>query len=307
MDVLADVLSVMRVGGTRLDQLVAAAPWAVRLPDADIAAFHVVTQGTCWVTVPGQAPVQLLPGDIALLPRGTRHIISSAPRLKASPYEDLVAQLPVPSTGFGGRLELRGVGPETKLMCGGYRYERGGLQLLALLPPIVHVPASLTGAGLAATIPMLAAELLDDEPGGQTVVDRLVDVLFVHILRAWARQDERAHWLSALRDPYVAAALSAIHEQPARSWTVAELAELAGMSRAVFAKRFSELVGEPPNTYLTRWRMELSARRLRATDDPLSAVARSVGYASEFAFSRAFVRVRGVRPSVYRTAQLAPT
>ena len=305
MDVLADVLSAMRIGGTRLDQLSAAAPWAVRLPDADLAAFHVVTQGTCWLTVPGQPAVQLLPGDVAFLPSGTRHVISSGPRVKAQPYEELVAELPNQSTSFGGRLELRGDGPVTRLMCGGYRYERGGLHpVLALLPSIVHVPASVTGSGLAATIPMLAAELLADEPGGQTVVDRLVDVLFVHILRVWALQDQRAHWLTALRDPCVAKALSAMHEQPARSWTVAELAELAGMSRAAFAKRFSDLVGEPPSMYLTRWRMDVSARRLRATNDSLAAVARSVGYASEFAFSRAFARVRGVRPSVYRAEQL---
>ena len=301
MDVLADVLSAMRLGGTRLDQLAASAPWAVRLPEADIAAFHVVTQGTCWVTVPRYPPVQLVPGDVALVPAGASHVISSGPRIKARAYEDLAAERPSPPTSFGGRLELPGGGPLTKLMCGGYRYQRGGAHLvLSLLPPIVHVPATPAVSPLAATLPMLASELLTDEPGAQTVVDRLVDILFVHILRAWAAQDDRAHWLTALRDPCIAKALSAMHEQPARAWTVADLAQLAGLSRAVFAQRFTDMVGEPPLTYLTRWRMDLAARRLRATNESLAAVARSVGYTSEFAFSRAFSRVRGIPPSVHR-------
>ena len=302
MDVLADVLSAMRLGGTRLDLLVAAGPWAVQLPKSDLAAFHVVTQGTCWITVSGHAPVQLVPGDVALIPAGASHVLSSAPRVKARSYEALSAETPSPPTSFGGRLEVPGDGPTTELMCGGYQYQRGGAHLvLSLLPPIVHVPASAAGSRLAATLPMLAAELHADEPGAQTVVDRLVDVLFVHILRAWASKDDRAHWLTALRDPTIAKALSAMHEQPARAWTVADLAQIAGSSRAVFAQRFSEMVGEPPLTYLTRWRMDLAARRLRAANEPLASVAQSVGYTSEFAFSRAFSRVRGVPPSVHRS------
>lgn len=308
MDVLADVLSVTRVSGTRLDELVACAPWGVRLPATPNVAFHVVTQGTCWITVPGHPPVQLVPGDIALIPTGASHTISNAPNTSARDYEELAAKRPSPPTAVGGRLEILGPGPETKLMCGGYTYDHAGAHpVLSLLPPIVHIPSSAAHTALSATLPLLAAEMRRGEPGAQTIVDRLVDVLFVQVLRIWSAGDDRAHWLGALRDPHIAKALSALHGRPAQAWTVATLAAVSGLSRASFAHRFMALVGEPPLAYLTRWRMDLAARRLSATAEPIAAVASSVGYTSEFAFSRAFRRVRGIPPGEYRLSSRTAT
>ncbi|MBA3338313.1 MAG: AraC family transcriptional regulator, partial [Geodermatophilaceae bacterium] len=233
---------------------------------------------------------------------GAGHVIASDLDATPRPYHDLIAERPHQPTSVGGRLELPGAGALTHLLCGGYTYQHDGAHpVLSLLPPLVHLPATAAGSAHHTTLQMLAAELDHDQPGTQTVADRLVDVLFVHILRAWAAHDDgRVHWLRALRDPHTARAMSAMHLNPAKLWTVADLARVAGLSRATFARRFTDLVGEPPLTYLTRWRMDLAARRLRTVDQPVAAVGRSVGYTSEFAFSRAFSRHRGTPPANYR-------
>lgn len=304
VDVLTDVLTVTRMHGTRLDQLVAASPWAVRLPDSPHAAFHAVAQGTCWLTVPGRPAVQLVAGDVALLPAGASHVLSSSPGIAVRDHADLVAEHGSGRGAIGGRLDLPGPGQQVHLLCGGYTYLHDGVHpVLRLLPAVVHLPAHAgADTGIPPVLAMLATELAEQQPGAQSVVDHLVDVLFVHILRAWdSREGEGSHWLRALRDPAVAAALSRMHNEPARPWTVGELASTAGLSRAAFARRFTELVGEPPLAYLTRWRMDLAARRLRLVDQPVAAVARAVGYTSEYAFSRAFNRSRGLPPARYRS------
>jgi AraC-like DNA-binding protein len=151
---------------------------------------------------------------------------------------------------------------------------------------------------------MLAAELEGAEPGAKTVVDRLVDVLFVHIVRAWlaTHEDERASWLAALVDTEVAAAISCLHRDPARQWSVESLAAEVGLSRPTLARRFTKRVGESPLAYLARWRLQLAARRLQDTSESLATVGRSVAYSSEFAFSRAFSRAHGMPPGRYRAA-----
>jgi AraC-like DNA-binding protein len=154
---------------------------------------------------------------------------------------------------------------------------------------------------------MLAAELTEGGPGTQAIVDRLVDGLLVPILRQWvsSHDDAGASWLRGLRDPVIAKTITLMHEQPAHPWSLDELALRSGVSRATLSRRFTALVGEPPLAYLTRWRMELAARNLRESRDPLSAIARSVGYTSEFAFSRAFTRARGESPTRHRSAHLS--
>ncbi|WP_257584227.1 AraC family transcriptional regulator [Streptomyces sp. TLI_146] len=178
---------------------------------------------------------------------------------------------------------------------------------LLALPPVLLLRAdpSARRHDLTETLRMMTAELADPAPGSQTITDRLVDVLFVHILREWAAlrdtsNDDGAAWWTALRDPEVAAAVSLIHEEPGRAWTVDKLAREVGVSRATLSRRFTRLVGEPPLAYLTRWRLEIAARRLRETNDSVTRIANTVGYTSEFAFSRTFTRHRGTPPTHYR-------
>lgn len=301
MDVLADVLAATKVGGVVAARVDAAAPWGIAFPAMPMAAFHTVTGGTCWLRCPDAEPVQLSAGDIALLPAGRAHALSSDPAGPLIPYEDVLARR---AGGPEQQVRLPGPGPRTRLLCGGYRFDGHVAHPALNLPPVLHLPADAMAShrDLTETLRMLTAELADPRPGSQTIADRLTDVLFVHILRAWAgmRQDSRASWLTALHDPQVAMAVSLMHEDPARPWTVQELARHAGVSRATLSRRFRHLVGEPPMAYLTRWRLELAARRLRDTADPLTAIARSLGYESAFAFSRAFTRHCGIAPSRYR-------
>jgi transcriptional regulator GlxA family with amidase domain len=156
---------------------------------------------------------------------------------------------------------------------------------------------------------LLALEISRPQPGAAAVLNRIVDILLVQLLRAWLDSGQaRAHtasWLSALTDPIAGPALAILHNQPGRDWTVTSLAAAIGVSRATLARRFPAQVGATPAAYLTRWRMDLAAQRLRDTEDTVGAIARSLGYTSEYAFNHAFTRARRISPGRYRTKSRA--
>ncbi|MBT2443387.1 AraC family transcriptional regulator [Streptomyces sp. ISL-36] len=306
MDVLSDAIAAMRTGRPHSSRTVRFAPWGFRFPASKGAGFHVVLQGTAWLLPPDDAPpVRLGPGDVVLLAHGTGHGLADHP---STPLVDAV-QAP---DGSWPTLPDRGpVGTdETLLLCGAYQVSRARAHpLLTELPPFVHIPARV-GAHprLRAAIDLLGAELAEPQPGSDAVVPALLDTLLLYLLRTWwltERPDRTTGWSGALGDPAVAAALKAIHGDPARAWTVEDLGAEAGLSRAAFARRFTALVGRPPLAYLTWWRMTTAGRLLRADDTPLRTVAGRTGYASEFAFAKAFKREYGVAPGQYRR-QSAP-
>jgi AraC-like DNA-binding protein len=305
MDPLADVLELSGVRGALLASLRAHAPWGIDLPQSEGASFHAVTAGTGWLRVEGHEPRQLMPGDLLLLPSGIAHRLSSEPQLDCQPFDRAIKErLMTPD----GDMLLAGPGAVTTFICACYQYDHDVAQpLMSLLPPVLHVPADpAAGANLSAIVGLLAAEVGAHAPGSGPAVARLLDLLFIHAVRSWAMTaDGAASWLRALRDPTIARTLAALHERPHEQWTVALLAAEAHVSRATLARRFTELVGEPPLAYLTRWRMDLAARRLRDTVEPVEHIARSVGYRSEFAFNRAFVRHRGLPPGRYRRTAVA--
>jgi AraC-like DNA-binding protein len=291
MDVLADILEITRLTGSVFCHASAAAPWGLRIEPSPKASFHVVVDGSCWLVIDQRAPRRLIAGDLVLLTRGAGHALCDDPASPRVPLEDWRAQR--------GR---RGGGAATDLLCGTYELEvRGNHPVLRLLPPLIHLPAG-DSAGLHAALRLLLDEFDRPDVGSSKVVSRLLDVLFIQILRSWVdRQPEGATgWLGALRDPAIGSALSALHRAPARPWTVKSLAAAAGLSRAVFARRFKDLVGDTPLAYLTQVRLDTAARLLRTTDDPLASIAQSVGYRSEFAFNRAFRRTRGSPPGRFR-------
>jgi len=192
------------------------------------------------------------------------------------------------------------------MLCGWFDHAPGGPHpLLAKLPPLLLVSADRGRPdGLAPAVDLLAAEVRSARPGSDAVIGRLVEVLLVLAIRAWT--DGRSNsatcpsLLTGLRDPVVANALQVLHDEPARAWTVEGLARRLSLSRATLARRFSAQLGEGPLAYLTRWRMTLAAQLLRETDTPVDAVARQVGYASPFAFSRAFSRIHNEAPTQFR-------
>ena len=302
MDPLADVLDISHVGGALMARVRAHEPWGIELDGANGAGFHAITAGVCWLRTEGAPPRRLMPGDVVLLPTGLTHALVSDPDGHAERFERIAGDQPCTQ---GGDIVLPGPGACTRFLCVSYEYDHDvAHRLLSLLPPVLHIAADGTGDAtpLQRTLRVLADELGEPTPGSRAVVDRLIDVTFVHVVRAWLDGENAtdASWLRGLRDPMVARAIALLHDRPDVPWTVERLAREVDVSRATLARRFTELVGEPPLSYLTRWRMDLAARRLRETADPLEAIAGTVGYTSEFAFSRAFSRVRGESPGRYR-------
>jgi AraC-like DNA-binding protein len=302
--VLADVLSLAGVRGTVGARIEAGERWAWWAAGTRGAAFHAVTSGTAWLAPRGQAPLELMPGDVILLPRGTEHAFGAD-------AERVARTGPDNSSGYelaGGATVRIGSGPtRTHILCAHYEYDPAvSTQVFALLPDVVHIRAQHGGDGLDDTIRLLGRELARPQLATSLVLDSLVDILLVQLLRAWLATEPAAalepSWLGVLKDPIVGAAVSKLHADPARAWTNASLGSEVAVSAATLLRRFAGVLGETPGAYLTRWRMDLASQRLRDTDDTLEAIAQSVGYTSVYAFSRAFSRTRSHPPGRYRIA-----
>lgn len=246
-------------------------------------------------------PLALETGDVLFMPRGADHCL----------VDDLGS--PVTEVAIPGEPRyISGSGTRTALLCGAYGLGRQRSHpLLDELPEFIHLPAdSRRDPALRGAVDLLAAEMTEPRLGSDAVVPALLEMLLLFALRSWFDQQATEHatgWAAAFADPAVAVALRAVHEEPARAWTVPDLSDIAGVSRATLARRFAATIGEPPLAYVTRWRMLTAARLLRDTDAALSAIARKVGYTSEFAFAKAFKREYGLAPGRYRhTADETP-
>ena len=308
MDALDSVLAVAGVRGAVAATLNAAEPWGLALDAIPGAAFHAVTAGMAWLRVNGRADTRLMPGDIVLMPTGTAHVLASAPDAELAPFDCLAAE-----QAMAIRSELR-IGPspaQTRILCARYQQDPAiTLPLLSLLPEVLHIPSAQAGTALDTSLRLLAQEISQSQPGAAAVLNRIVDILFVQLLRAWLAagpaQAPPTCWLGALADPVAGPALAALHAQPGRDWTAVSLAAATSVSPATLARRFVARVGQTPAAYLTGWRMDLAAQRLRDTDDTVGAIGRSLGYTSEYAFNRAFTRARGIPPGRYRARSRSP-
>lgn len=294
MDVLSDAITAMRTGRPSSSRLQVGEPWRYRFAPYDGAGFHVLLRGTGWLVPDRGEPVRLAAGDAVLVPHGAAHVLSDGPRADgAVPFERAVADPDGP----------------VDFLCGKYRLDRTRAHpVLAGLPEVLHVPARPAHhPHLRTTVDLLTAEVADNRPGRDAALGGLLDVLLVHLVRAWLDDHDHTGWPRALHDPEVGAALEALHADPATPWRIADLAARAGVSRATLARRFTALTGRPPMAYLTSWRMTTAARLLRETDRPLPTIARQVGYTSPYAFSHAFKRHFGQAPGRYRTGEQEAT
>jgi AraC-like DNA-binding protein len=315
MDVLSDLLHRARARNGQVRQLIQRPPWSMTFADAPPLTVVATLGGHASVRLDDDAAaVRLAAGDIALISGTGRYTVaddpSTPPRFVVRGGRKYVAEggaevaggqrSPAPRT-YGDGL------PGATVMLRGTYELRGdvGDRLLDMLPPLAVVPA---GPRTRAALDLLAAEIAREEPGQDAVLDRLLDLVLVLALRAWCAGPGSASpaWYRALADPAIGDALRLLHDDPARRLTVAALAAEVGMSRAAFAARFTSLVGEPPLTYLTGWRMTLAADLLRDTGATVAGVARTVGYEDAFAFSVAFKRARGVSPSIWRRQCTGP-
>ena len=272
-------------------------PFGLDFPGVPGLAVHAIVEGELHLWADGETE-RLIGGDIVLVRGGVDHSLATAPGASCRPLHEYMEAARVSPRRF----VLGERGERSEFFCGAYIFD-GDIcsRLLALLPETVRLrPAA--GSALRATLDLLAREMLDDEPGQQTLLDRLLDVALVQVLREHfgALGTEAPAWFRASRDPELGPVLRALHEDPAHRWTVEELADRAALSRAAFARRFTAQMGMAPLAYLTGWRMALARERLRDGDDRIAAVADALGYASEFSFAAAFKRHHGVAPGRWR-------
>src|SRR5438552_3328276 len=265
MDALADVLHVTGVSGSVLAHVHAQEPWGLDLALANGAAFHAVTAGSIWLEVDGEPALRLMAGDVVLLPAGLRHRLLSAPGVAAQRYD---ADMKTEFVALGD-LVIPGPGSPSRFLCAGFSYDSEFAHpLLSLLPSVLHVSPADEGPDtpLQSTLRLLMGELSRHQIGAEAAAERLIEVLFVHVIRSWldtSADSTPPSWLTGLRDAVVARALGLLHAQPERAWTIDELAAAVHVSRSTLVRRFNDLVGEPPAAYLTRRRMERAARLLR--------------------------------------------
>ncbi|WP_344431001.1 AraC family transcriptional regulator [Amycolatopsis minnesotensis] len=307
MDVLTDLLHRARASTALVRQLIQRPPWSVTYADAPPLTVLTTLGGHASIRLDGSGaePVHLAAGDIALVTGGGRHTIADDPgterqfTIRGGRKYLANGQPAAGHPNLAPRTYGDGLPGATTMLRAAYELHGDvGDRLLALLPPLAVVPA---GPRTSAALDLLAAEVSRDEPGQDAVLTRVLDLVLVLALRAWCAESAMPPaWYRALSDPAVGEALRLLHTDPARRWTVAGLGTEIGLSRAAFAARFTALVGEPPLTYLTGWRMTLAADLLRDTEKTVAAVAGEVGYADAFAFSVAFKRARGASPSAWR-------
>lgn len=304
MDPLSEVLSLLRLRSYVCSGFEAGGDWSVEFGRHDGIKVYAAVSGECWLSVDGVAdPVRVRTGDCFLLPRGRPFRLASD--LALAPVDALTVFSRVRD---GGITSYRGGGDFFSV--GGHFALAGSHAdiLLGMLPPVVHIRTESDKAALRWCLERMRQELREPQPGGFLVAQQLASMMLVQVLRLHLSDGLRGGvgWLFALADRQMAAAITAMHDDPARRWTLRSLAERAGMSRTVFTLRFKETVGVSPMDYLTRWRMLLAGDRLTASGDPVSTIARSLGYESESAFSTAFKRVMGCPPRQYGHAGHSP-
>jgi AraC-like DNA-binding protein len=298
MDPLSDVLSLLKPRSYVAGGFDVGGNLAVRFGPHDGVKCYSVVSGQIWLQVEGVSePVRLKTGDCFLLPRGWPFRLATD--LKA-PAVDALSVL-ANARRSGGVLIVNG-GGECVVIGGNFALvgDHAGM-LLGALPPIVHIRTESDKAAMRWSLERMRQELREGEPGGFLMAQHLAHLMLLQALRLHLAEGSGASvgWLFALSDKHIAAAITAVHDAPAHPWTLQTLAERAGMSRSTFALRFKERVGESPMEYLTRWRMLLAGDRLMNSSDPVSLIARSLGYESENAFSTAFKRVMGRSPRQY--------
>jgi AraC-like DNA-binding protein len=314
MDAVAGLLDGPRARAAFLLRSSMDPPWSLRIEDEAPLTVVAMVRGTAWIRHDDDDAVSLGAGDVAIIcgpdPYTVADDPATPPQIAIDPGQhcrsldgdgaELVESFRLGVRSWGNAAEGASV-----LLTGTYHlHGEVSQRLLRALPRRLVLR---DGEWDCPVIPLLADEIVKDEPGQEAVLDRLLDLLLIAVLRAWFARPEAAapDWYRASSDPVVGRALRLLHHNPAHRWTVAELARESAVSRAALARRFQELVGEPPMSFLTGWRIALAADLLLEPGATIGSVAEQVGYGSSFALSTAFKRVRGISPQQHRTAAAA--
>ena len=302
MDILAEVLDRVRLGGTLLFHFELGHPWNLALPARPYALFHYLSRGSATLALENGRELQMTEGDFVVVTRGEPHVIYSDRRTEPLPILDI--------DRLAGRLGLirhgGGEQPLATMICGNFtvaRPSRGSV--LELLPPLLLLKPTEDGGWLEAILQRMVSEAALERPGQGVALSRLTEVLFVEVLRSWIKSlgPGEGGWLGAMADPHIGPALQLIHERPDRPWTLGELGQSVGLGRSAFSARFTRLVGEPMYRYLISRRMSEAAFLLETSDEGIARIAARVGYETAAAFSKLFHRHHGLSPGRYRAAR----
>jgi AraC-like DNA-binding protein len=313
-DTLSEVLRAVRLQGAVFFSIHASDPWVVETPRSSVLAphvmpsaqhvipYHLISAGRGYVCIVDEQAVPVEEGDLVVFPHGDPHVLSSAPHMRGD------AQQGVRAIGQAGELPIlidMSPGREggVQLVCGYLGCDTTPFNpLLDQLPRMIHLRAADGDGALRELNQLALRESMAKTPGSEVVLERLSELMFVNVVRRHLATlaPDKTGWLAGLRDEAVGRCLAKLHAQPARAWTLEELAREVGSSRSILAERFMHFVGVPPMHYLAQWRMQLAAALLSNSSKGLAVIAAEVGYGSEAAFSRAFKRELGKAPATFR-------
>jgi len=315
IDPLSDLLRVVRLDGAFFFRVEAAEPWRVEtvaakelspriMPAAEhLISYHILTEGRCYGGLVGEEPVELVSGDVIVFPHGDAHVMSSGRGVRVGPDVHSTAPARYPHTVVLGEPGPRAA----SAVCGFLGCDRRPFNpLLASLPRRMHM-RGLANSWLGNFTRQLTEESQLGRPGADGVLTRLAELMFIELLRRYLEElpEGQTGWLAGLRDEVVGRVLALVHARPCHPWTLDELAREAASSRSSLAKRFAELVGQPPMQYLAQWRMQVAANLLAQSGTKIAAIAGEVGYDSEAAFSRAFKKATRLAPGAWRESRRA--
>ncbi|MES0207350.1 AraC family transcriptional regulator [Mesorhizobium australicum] len=304
MDILAQVLDRVRLGGTLLFHFELGHPWHLELPARPYALFHYLSQGAATLEL-GQGPeIRITEGDFVVITRGEPHVFYSDRQAQPLRIVDIDRSSPHLSFIRHGTTAK----PLSAMICGNFTVSRPMFgSVLQLLPPVLVLKPTADGGWLEAILRRMVAESALERPGQRVALSRLTEVLFVEVLRSWIASlgPGQGGWLGAISDPHIGPALKLIHEHPERSWNLSELGRRVGLGRSAFAARFTKLVGQSMQRYVIERRMAEAAFLLETSDEPIARIASRVGYETAAAFSKLFHRHNQQSPGRYRAARRA--
>jgi len=304
MDILAEILNRVRLGGTLLFHFELGDPWNLALPQRPYALFHYISPGSPPATLALEQgrELRMNPGDFVVVSRGEPHEIYSDRRTKPFSVLDLDR-----SSAHRGVVRHGGnAQPYSTMICGKFTVARPSRNsVLELLPPVLLLKPTEDGEWLEAILRRMVSESARERPGQGVALSRLTEVLFVEVLRSWIKSlgPGEGGWLGAMADPHIGPALQLIHERPERPWTLDDLGQRVGLGRSAFSARFTKLVGQSMYRYLIVRRMEEAAFLLESSDDGIARIATRVGYETVAAFSKVFLRHHGLSPGRYRAVR----
>jgi|GEM_PF-62487 len=294
MDIVSNMLSTLRLDASIFLHSTFCNDWVIDIGQINVATFHLISHGNCWLHLPRKKPVSLNERDLVVLPHNAPHLITNS-------SED-----PSPDTPRNTPADVV-CGPSVTLICGTAVFNQNYWNpLVEALPEYIILPTlDSRDTTLGKVIEALITECESNESGSEAIIDRLADILFIEVLRAYVKKENSSPGLVALTDPKISRALEAFYADPGKSWNVENLAAVAFMSRSAFAERFQKLLGSSPMHYVSKWRMQCAHKQLTESSESVGDIAQDCGYNSEESFAKAFRKEFGVSPKAVRRRESA--